>query len=123
MSEFLWEKRKNKREVSRFVVKEIIKIISICINMRQLFLYLVLLLRRITLDYFSVFLIHLHNDVSHCELSLAAWINWFVLLDWIFCIDWKIMIVCIARVILVFLIIWIVWMAMIVWIFCIFRNV
>ena len=36
MSEFLWEKRKIKRGVSRFVVKVIIKIISICINMRLL---------------------------------------------------------------------------------------
>lgn len=36
ISEFLWEKRKIKRGISRFVVKVIIKIISICIHMRLL---------------------------------------------------------------------------------------
>ena len=45
MREFLWEKRKAKRGASRFVVKVIIKIISICINMRQLFALGDLLLR------------------------------------------------------------------------------
>lgn len=37
MSEFLWEKRKARRGITLFVVKVIIKIISISINMRQLF--------------------------------------------------------------------------------------
>lgn len=59
MSEFLWEKRKIKRGVSRFVVRVIIKIISICIHMRELFEYFGLLLRRVSSGKSAVFLVQL----------------------------------------------------------------